>query len=206
MAISADTDVVPARADRITIRVIAALTALLGVALAAGQVSRAVWMLTSPEVTVRLLTDQAVPTVRDTAVTASIDTISVTTDLVTSSRVLFAVGAVVLALTALVVALAVTWLLWSVASGMPFPLALWRVTVAAGFALTLGPLIAAAADGFGTMEAASSVNEALGGILLVGWGIDEWGFAIPLVGLAVLALGYIFQAVHRMQRDTEGLV
>jgi uncharacterized membrane protein len=89
---------------------------------------------------------------------------------------------------------------------MRFPVALHRFTFAAGFALVLGPLIGTAAQGFGSMEAAHTTNDALGGILLVGFGVDGWGFAVPLVGFAVLALGYVFQAMRRMQRDTEGLV
>ena len=89
---------------------------------------------------------------------------------------------------------------------MRFPVALHRFTFAAGFALVLGPLIGTAAQGFGSMEAARTTNDALGGILLVGFGVDGWGFAVPLVGFAVLALGYVFQAMRRMQRDTEGLV
>ena len=93
MAVSPDAVVMPARPDRITIRVIAVITALLGVALATAQVSRAVWMLTSPEVTVNLLANGATPVASDAAVSASIDTVAVTTDLVASSRVLFAVGA-----------------------------------------------------------------------------------------------------------------
>ncbi len=205
MAVSPDAVVMPARPDRITIRVIAVITALLGVALATAQVSRAVWMLTSPEVTVNLLANGATPVASDAAVSASIDTVAVTTDLVASSRVLFAVGAIMLALTAIIVALAVTWLLWSISSEMRFPVALHRFTFAAGFALVLGPLIGTAAQGFGSMEAAHTTNDALGGILLVGFGVDGWGFAVPLVGFAVLALGYVFQAMRRMQRDTEGL-
>ena len=206
MAVSPDAVVMPSRPDRITIRVIAVITALLGVALATAQVSRAVWMLTSPEVTVNLLANGATPVASDAAVSASIDTVAVTTDLVASSRVLFAVGAIMLALTAIIVALAVTWLLWSISSEMRFPVALHRFTFAAGFALVLGPLIGTAAQGFGSMEAAHTTNDALGGILLVGFGVDGWGFAVPLVGFAVLALGYVFQAMRRMQRDTEGLV
>jgi hypothetical protein len=137
---------------------------------------------------------------------ASVESASVTADFAQSARLLFAAGNLAFAVTALVVGAAAAWMLWAIASGMRFPVTLYRFTLAAGFALVLGPLLGTTAQGFGSMEAAHTTNDALGGILLVGFGVDGWWFAVPLVGFAVLALGYVFQAMRRMQRDTEGLV
>ena len=200
-------DTQPGRVDRGTIRTIAVLAALMALVLCAGQLARAFAVLFSPDITLTLLAEAPLPITPDAGVTAaSVESASVTADFAQSARLLMAAGNVAFAVTALIVGAAAAWLLWAIASGMRFPVTLYRFTLAAGFALALGPLLGTAAPGFGSMEAAHTPNAALGGILLVGFGIDGWGFTIPLVGFAVLALGYVFQAMRRMQRDTEGLV
>jgi len=204
---SQDVDTTPGRVDRGTIRTIAVLVALMALVLCAGQVAQAFSILSSPEVTLTLLADTPLTVGPNAGVTAAaVESASVTADFTQSVRLLFAAGSLAFAVTALIVGAAAAWLLWSIASGMRFPVTLNRFILAAGFALVMGPLLGTAARGFGSMEAAHTSNEALGGILLVGFGVDGWGFAVPLVGFAVLALGYVFQAMRRMQRDTEGLV
>lgn len=203
-----DAQIQPDRADRGTIRTIAIGAALMGAALGAGQVARALTVLLAPEVTLTLLTDDAPLAVSPNAgvSAAAVASASVTADFAQSVRVLFTLGHLAFGATAILVGAAAAWLLWSIASGLRFPSSLHRLTLAAGFALVLGPLLGTAAQGFGAMEAAHTTGDALGGILFVGFGVDGWGFAIPIVGVAVLALGYVFQAMRRLQRDTEGLV
>lgn len=196
------------RADRITMRIIGVLAAIMGLALAAGQFTRAAHCLWGDEVGLTLLADQAVPVRPGTGVrTAEIETVSLTVDaLAMPTRALFAVGAVLLALTALAVAGAVTGLLLAAASGRPFRPRLYRFSLVAGLLLVVGPLTATAITGFASMMAADELNDAVDGILLPGFEVSSWGMTIPVIGLAVIALGYLFRRMEGLQHETDGLV
>jgi len=201
-------DPLPHRADRITMRVIGALVALMAVALAAGQLSIAANYAWAESLTLSLLADAPLPvTARHGVLAASTETVSVVTDaLTTGPRALFAGSAVLLAVTALIVGLALAWLVFATAGGRPFRTALYRFSLGAGVALVLGPLLATALSGFASMQAAVELNDAVGGILLVGFGVSSWGFTIPVVGLGVVALAYLLRRMEALQRDTELLV
>ncbi|MEZ3161891.1 hypothetical protein AB1K54_15355 [Microbacterium sp. BWT-B31] len=197
-----------ARADRVTMRVIGALAAAMACALAAGQLIAAATYAWADSVTLSLLAEQQLPVEPGLGVTtASVDTVSVTTSaLSTGARWSLAGGGLLLAATALLVGLAVVWLMLAAASGRPFRSPLFRVTLIAAFALVLGPLLATALSGFGAMQAAFELNDAVGGILVPGFGVSPWGLTIPVVSLGLIALAYLFQRMQRLQRDTEGLV
>lgn len=92
------------------------------------------------------------------------------------------------------------------ASASRLPRSMWTLLLTAGFALALGPLLATGLTGFAAMQAAVELNPRIGGILLVGFGVSPWGFAIPLVGFGVLVLAYVFRRLRRLEHDTEGLV
>lgn len=196
------------RADRITMRIIGVLSAVMGLALAAGQITFAARYLWADRIGLVLLADHEL-SVRpgEGVVSAAVNTVAVTADsLSTPTRALFAVSAALLALTALAVAAAVTGLLFAAASGRPFRPRLYRFSLIAGLLLVVGPLTSTAAAGLASMMAADELNDAVGGILVPGFEVSSWGMTIPIIGLAVIALGYLFRRMEGMQRDTEGLV
>lgn len=198
----------PGRADRITMRAIAGLAGAMALALAAGQATIAATYTWADSVTLSLLAEESLEVVPGAGVTsASIDSVLLTTDaLAPGTRALFAVAAVLLGLTALAVGVALAWLLVAAASGRPFRPALYRFSLVAGLALVLGPLLATALSGLASMQAAFDLDDAVGGILLPGFGVTSWGLTIPIVGLAVIALAYLLRRMEGLQRDTEGLV
>ncbi|KRA24960.1 hypothetical protein ASD65_11360 [Microbacterium sp. Root61] len=201
-------DTIPDRADRIAMRVIAALTAIMAVALAAGQITAAATFVWADSVTLSLLADEALAVEPDRGlVAAGIETVTVTADALSGgARAVFAGGAVLLAVTALIVGFALAWLLVAASGGRPFRPALYRFSLIAGFALVVGPLTATALTGFGSMQAAFELNDAVGGILMPGFGITSWGMTIPIIGLGVIGLAYLFRRMERLQRDTDLLV
>ncbi|MDW4573652.1 hypothetical protein R8Z57_12800 [Microbacterium sp. M3] len=198
----------PGRADRVTMRVIAGLAGAMALALAAGQATIAATCAWADSVTLSLLAEESLEVVPGAGVTsASIDSVRLTTDaLAPGTRALFAVAAVLLGVTALAVGVALAWLLVATASGRPFRPALYRFSLVAGLALVLGPLLATALSGLASMQAAFDLDDAVGGILLPGFGVTSWGLTIPIVGLAVIALAYLLRRMEGLQRDTEGLV
>jgi hypothetical protein len=201
-------DLAPHRADRITMRVIGGLVVAMAVALAAGQLVVAAHYLWSESVDLSLLADSPLDVAPGEGVqSASVDSVVLRTDALSGSvRALFAGSAVLLGITALIVGFALAWLVFAAASGRPFRTTLSRFSLAAGFGLVLGPLLATALSGFASMQSAVALNDAVGGILLVGFGVTSWGFTIPIIGLGVIALGYLLQRMSRLQRETEGLV
>jgi hypothetical protein len=120
------------------------------------------------------------------------------------TRALLAGGEVLSALVALVVSVAIAWLFVSLARGKTFARSLQALALTAGATLALGSLLGQGIAGFGRMNAALALNEALGEErFLVGTTFDT----LPLVlGFAIMALAFVFRAGHRLQRDTEGLV
>lgn len=132
-----------------------------------------------------------------------------TTDLVAGgldagTRLMLAIGEGVTALIALVVSVAIAWLLVSLARGRPFARPLQALTLTAGATLALGSLLGQGLAGLGQMMAADALNEALGEErFLVGFTFDP----LPVVlGFAIMALAFVFRAGRRLQRDTDGLV
>lgn len=132
-----------------------------------------------------------------------------TTDLVVGgldagTRVLLATGEALTALIALVVSVAIAWMLVSLARGRPFARPLQTLTLTAGAVLALGSLLGQGLAGLGRMMAADTLNDALGEErFLVGFTFDP----LPVVlGFAIMALAFVFRAGHRLQRDTDGLV
>lgn len=201
-------ETLPVRADRVTMRVIGGLVVAMALALAAGQATIAATFVWADEVTLPLLADQPLPIEPGEGVTAAtVETVTLTTDaLAAGTRALFAAGACLLGITALVVGVALTLLLFATASGRLFRPALYRFSLVAGFAIVLGPLLSTALSGFASMQAAVELNPAVGGILLVGFGVSSWGMTIPIVGLGVIALAYLLRRMEGLQRDTAGLV
>ncbi|HEY9306700.1 MAG TPA: hypothetical protein VIP82_02750 [Microbacterium sp.] len=198
----------PDRADRITMRVIGGLAAAMAVALAAGQVIVAATYAWADSVSLSLLADQSLPVEPgEGVVSASVEAVMLTTDaLPAGTRALFATGAVLLGVTALIVGLALAWLMVAASTGRPFRRALYRFSLAAGLVLVLGPLLATALTGLASMQAAFDLDDAVDGILVPGFALSSWGLTIPIVGLAVIALAYLLRRMEGLQRDTEGLV
>lgn len=196
------------RGDRITLRVVGIVAALLALALAAGQFIAAANMLSSPVVSLNLLAQRDLPVSGDSGVVGmGVDTVIVRTgELAASARGLFAGGSVLLGITAILVGAALAWLLLATAAGRPFRPALRRFSTIAGVALLIGPLLGTSLTGFGSMEAAFELNPAVDDILIPGFELSAWGIALPIVGLGVICLGTLFQRMERLERDTEGLV
>ncbi|MFB7891575.1 hypothetical protein ACFC1I_05190 [Microbacterium sp. NPDC056044] len=184
------------------------LTAAMALVLAAGQLTAAAAYLWAPTLTLSLLADTDLTFDPGHGVTAAgVETTAITTAALSAgARIAYASGGVVLAATAVLVGLALTWLMWAASTGRPFRPALHRVTLAAAFALVLGPLLATASSGFGAMQAAFELNAAMGGILVPGFGVSSWGVTIPIVGLGLIVLAHLFRRMQRLQRETELLV
>lgn len=202
----ADIELVAHRADRITMQVIGGLVVVLTLALTVQSfIAAGVYLWASP-VTVGLLADTSTPTSGPVSA-ATFDTVYVTTEALSmGARVCFAVGSVLLGLTALAVGGALAWLMFGASSGRPFRAGLYRFTLAAAFALFLGPLLSTAISGFGSMQAAVELDAYVPDVLIPGWSVSSWGFAIPLIGLALMVLAYVFRYMQRLERDTKGLV
>lgn len=201
-------DTEPPRTDRVTMRIIALLTLTMAVALAAGQVVAAARYLWASSLSLSLLTEASVPFTPGLGVSAAVvETALVTTDsLSPGARWFFACSSILLAFTALTVGFALSWLVFAASTGRPFRTALYRSTLVAAFALVLGPLLASASGGFASMQAAFDLEEAMDGALIPGWTMSGWGFAIPIVGLGLIALAYLFRRMQTLQRDMDGLV
>ncbi len=203
---SVDLDLMPHRSDRVTMRVIGGLVIILTLALAAQSFIAAGIYLWAPQVTVGLLADGSTPASGPVS-SAVFDTVYVTTTaLSVAARACFAAGSALLGLTALAVGGALAWLMFAAASGSPFRSGLYRFTLAAGFALFLGPLLATSITGFGSMQAAVELEASVPGVLLPGWTVSSWGFAIPIVGLGLLVLAFVFRRMQRLEHETRGLV
>lgn len=203
---SVDMDLAPHRADRVTMRVIGVLVGILALALTAQSFISAGVYLWSPQVTVALLADASTPATAPVT-SATFDSVLVTTQALSGgARACFAAGSALLGATALVVGGALAWLMFSAASGLPFRPRIYSFTLAAAFALVLGPLLASALTGFGSMQAAVELDAFVPDVLVPGWTVSSWGFAIPLVGLGLIVLAYVFRYMQRLQHETKGLV
>ncbi len=202
------THAVPSSADRVALRVIGIITAALTLALAVASATGAISFLTTRSVTLTLLADAQAPTETRSAVSsATFDSLTLRTEELSGfARGLFATGNGLLSLTAVAVGTALVWLMFSAASGRTFRATLPRVTIAAAFALILGPLGATGTIGLGSMQAAFELNDAVGGVLVPGFAVSQWGIAIPIVGFGVLALAFVLRRMAALQCDTEGLV
>lgn len=198
--------VTSSRVDRITMKVVGGFVVALTVALAAQSFVAAGSFLWAHELTLSLLAD-ASTAVSGPVTAATFSSVDVTTDqLSAAARACFAVGSALLGLTALAVGGALAWLMFAASSGRPFSSGLYRVTLAGAFALVLGPLLATAATGFGSMQAAFELDAGVPDVLVPGWTMSSWGVAIPLVGLGLIILAYVFRYMQRLERDTAGLV
>lgn len=204
----------PSRADRITLGVMAVVAAAASLVGAFLHFASGFGMLAPGATHVHLLTRMEVPNAGTPGVGDAPGIVSagfesaavVATGLSDGAR--FALGAGILStsITILIVGGAVAWLLAMVAASRPFGRSLRATTLAAGFALTLGPILSLGLTGFGQMQAADELNHLADGIFVVGFSAPLLGLALPLAGLAVLALSYVFHVGARLQRDTEGLV
>lgn len=103
-----------------------------------------------------------------------------------------------------VVSGAIAFALRAIARGDAFHRAMPALMVAVGSVLSIGMLTASALGGLGRMMAADELNAARGAEeLMVGFTFDP----VPVfVGVAVLALAFVFRAGARLQRETAGLV
>ena len=160
----------PRKQTASTLRIIGVITAALTVALAGASFVEAITFLTDRPLTLTLLADAPALSGTDSTVSsATFDSFTLRTEELSQfARAMFAAGNSLLAITSLTVGAALVWLMFSAASGRPFRAALPRVTIAAGLALILGPLIAAGTTGLGSMQAAFELNDAVGGVLVPG--------------------------------------
>jgi len=201
------------RADRITIRVLGVLTVVVTAASTAGSVFAGFRSLAAGETVIHLLTRMEVPNDGTPApdgpgiVSAGFESALVTaTGLSDGVRALLATSMIIDTLTIAAVGGAIAWFLLMFAGRRPFQRSLFRTTLVAGFALTLGPLLATALSGFARMQAAVELNPVAHDVFEIGFEIPALGATVPLLGLAVLALAFVFRAGERLQRDTDGLV
>lgn len=214
MAASSPTRKLPSLPDRITLGVTAGVTAIATAVGAVVHFAFGIGTLASGETHIELLTRMEVPHsgtpgVGDSPgiILAGFETATVVaTGLSGGARFSLAAGILSTSLTILVVGSAVAWLLAMVAAGRPFGGSLRVASLAAGFALTLGPLLSLGFTGLGQMQAADELNHLVNGIFVPGFSAPLLGLALPLTGLAILALSCVFHIGARLQRDTEGLV
>ncbi|SJN46566.1 hypothetical protein FM104_15045 [Microbacterium esteraromaticum] len=121
----------------------------------------------------------------------------------TSAVWLFALSDLIGAAAIGLVTAAFAYALARIVQRKPFHRSMRTAAVIAGLAITFGSLFSQALRGFGQMVAADDLNPSLGDVAQVGFLFEP----LPiLIGFAVLALTYVFQAGARMQKDTEGLV
>lgn len=195
-----------ARVDRVTLRVLGSLAALCTLLAGALTVAGAARFLWASEVSLSLLADTPVESTSPVS-TAAHDSVSLTTSaLSAAARGLLATGDIASALTILAVGGAIAVILFLAAARRPFRPMLFPITLTAGFALAVGPILAVGLHGLGLMHAAGELSPAVDAGLVTGFGIPGLGAAVPLVGFAVLALAFVFRHGAALQRDTEGLV
>ena len=204
----------PSRADRIALLVLAFIAAAGSLVGALVHFALGTTRLAPGETHVEVLTSMELPHAGTPGagdepgiISAGFDTARiVATGLSDATRLVLGAGTIITALTILVVGGAIAWLLALAASGKPFRRSLRVSTRAAGTALTFGPLLALGLTGLGQMWAADELRHLADDVLVPGFSVPLLAFAIPVVGLAVLALSYVFDVGERLQRDTEGLV
>ncbi|MDX2026040.1 hypothetical protein [Microcella sp.] len=114
------------------------------------------------------------------------------------------VGTSIVGIVSAIVAGVIAFALRRIAAGDPFPRSMYRATLLAGSALTLGLPIGAAIMGFARTVVADELNT------LVGEERFRLGFEFDLtpalIGVVVLALAEVFRVGERLQNDTKGLV
>gem|GEM_PF-864542 len=199
------------RADRVTIRVLGVLTTIATASFTVGTVFAGLRSLAAGETVIRLLTRAELPHEGTPGgpgiVSAGFDSALVTaTGLSGGVRALLTSAMILDAVTVAAVGGAIAWFLLMFAGKRPFQQSLFRTTLIAGFALTLGPLLSTALSGFAKMQAAVELNPLAHEVFDIGFEIPALGVTIPLLGLAVLALAFVFRMGNRLQRDTEGLI
>ncbi len=199
------------RSDRITIRVLGILVAVITVAAFLWLSASALGSIVPGETRVEMLIHGEVPNAGTPGgpgiVSAGYSTASiVATGLSAGTRWLLGGAALITALTTAAVGGGSAWFLIMLSARRPFQRSLFATTIIAGFALVLGPLIATGLDGLGHMQAAVELNPLVDDAFTVGFTIDGLGVVVPLLGFVVLALAFVFRSGARMQRDTEGLV
>ena len=204
----ATTTSVGARGDRITLLVLSAVAAVLGlVSLVVGGSRTVRIAFAAGETPLDLLTRAEVPHSSD-SVPVLVSAGFTQADLVASglsdgTRVLLAVGQGLGVLTGAVVCFAIAYLFFSLSRGRPFARPLYVLTIAAGATLTFGTMLSQFIAGFGRMNAATELNPGASDVFVVGFEFDP---TLWLVGFAVMALAFVFRAGARLQRDTAGLV
>ncbi|GAB3401373.1 hypothetical protein GCM10027515_09960 [Schumannella luteola] len=184
------------RADRVALRVLAAIAVVVGAGnLAFGilhTVAAATGSATLPLLASRPLSGGA------RATEISVDT----ADLSGGVHALHALDVGFGALTATAVALASALLLWSVGRALPFSRLLFRAALATGIILVFGSMISLAAGGFARMQAAFELSDTVPGIR-AGFEVDPSGIG---AGFVVLAAAVAIRIGTRLRRDTDGLV
>jgi len=200
-----------ARADRITVRVLGVLAAAITLVTFVGTAVSGISTLASGETRLQLLTRAEVPNLGTSGgpgiVSAGFDSADVVaTGLSDGTRALLTAAALADAATVAAVGGAIAWFLLMFAAGRHFQGSLFATTLVAGFALAIGPLLSTGLGGLGKMQAADELNPVAHDVFVVGFSVDAFGPAIPLLGFAVLAIAFVFRSGARLQRDTEGLV
>jgi hypothetical protein len=127
----------------------------------------------------------------------------VTTGIGGWGRALLAIGLAISTVMVVTTAAASAYFLRRLAAGEPFDRRFSRLAYFVGGVLALGGIVAGAATGIGSMVTAAELNETTPHAFGVGFTFD---WTPVLAGLAVMALGFVFRAGARLQRDTEGLV
>lgn len=204
----------PSRADRAALVVVAVLAAVGSLTAAVTYAVTHAGALAAGETRLELLTRVEVPHAGTPGIGDAPGIVSagfesawvVATGLSDTVRLLQGIGMAVTALTIAIVGCAIAWLLVTVAAGKPFHRSLRAASLIAGFTLTLGPVVTTGLTGLAQMQAADELNHLANDIFVSGFSIPVTALGLPLAGLAILALSYVFHVGERLQRDTEGLV
>lgn len=194
----------PTRADRIAIWLILGAGFLGGAFVAGLGLFTAISRLIDPaRYPVSLLADIPVE-IGPGVLQAHGDSVVVNADGLSPSTVwTLAAGDLFLALTIGIVTVAFSVVLLRVTQRRPFHRSMQIAVLVAGCAIAFGSLLSQGIGGLGQMMAATDLEGTLGDIATPGFLFAP----LPIIiGFAIMALAYVFQAGERLQRDQEGLV
>jgi MFS family permease len=189
------------RADRIGVLAILIIGAFAGGFIAATGLLQTVFGLIDPST--HLISLLAEVPVGSEGVDATAESIVVTAQHVSAGVAwALATAQVISAITIGIVTVSAAAVLWRVAQRRPFHRSVRIAAMVAGIAITFGGMLSQGIGGIATMAAAGELSDRIDGVF-IGFAFDPLSI---IVGLAILALAFIFSAGERLQRDSEGLV
>lgn len=191
------------KADRTATLFILILGSFAGGVTAASGLLNAVFRILDPAGRpVHVLADIPIEATSGVQVTAQ-ELSVVTQHLPSTARWLYASSDLIFGLMVALITLSLAYALYRVVKGDPFHQGMHTATLVAGGSLAVGGLLHQGLYGFATINAASALADSIHGEVGIGFPFDPM---LPIIGLVVVALAYVFRIGERLQRDTEGLI